>query len=130
MQNNILPSNMFLVSRVASSDKMLCPANSIYVVCWDILGAILGRDSRYLKPWGRAIVYIVHCIMYILYSVQFIEERQKKRSSLLFGGQEFIQFIAAVVVLSRTILKNRINSSISFNSSYLFYSNTISYILL
>ena len=53
-------------------------------------------------------------------------QKNRQRSSLLFGGKEFIQFLAALAILPRTILKNRINLSFSFklslcNSSY--YSN-------
>ena len=43
-----------------------------------------------------------------------------QRSSLLhmFWGDEFVQFLAALAVLPRTILKNRMNSSFYFKSSW------------
>ena len=48
---------------------------------------------------------------------QLIEEcyrqNKKHKSSLLFGGEELIQFFAALEVLPRTILKNCMNSSFS-----------------
>ena len=34
------------------------------------------------------------------------------------GGKDFIQFLAALTILPRAILKNRMNSSFSFNSSW------------
>ena len=40
----------------------------------------------------------------------YSKEEKRQRSSLLFGGEEFIQFLAALAVLSRTVLKNRMNS--------------------
>ena len=44
------------------------------------------------------------------------EEKAKVVASV--WGEEFIQFLAALAVLPRTILKNRMNSSFSFKSSW------------
>ena len=47
-------------------------------------------------------------------------EKQRKRSSRRFGGggAEFIQFLAALAVLSQSIWQKRFNSTVSFNSTY------------
>ena len=44
------------------------------------------------------------------------EEKAKVVASL--WGAEFIQFLAALAILPRKILKNRMNSSFSFESSW------------
>ena len=74
--------------------------------------------------WACRIVatrYVKSCHVLICCWVVPKEERyrqmKRQRSSLLFLGAEFIQFLAALVILPRTILKNRINSSFSFKSS-------------
>ena len=76
------------------------------------------------STWACRIVatrYVKSCHVLICCWVVPNEERyrqmKRQRSSLLFLGEEFIQFLAAPVILTRTILKNRTNSSFSFKSS-------------
>ena len=38
-----------------------------------------------------------------------IKTEEEQRVSLLIGGDEFIQFLAVLAVLTRTILNNRMN---------------------
>ena len=44
------------------------------------------------------------------------EEKAKVVASV--GEEEFVQFLAVLAVMPRTILKNRMNSSFSFKSSW------------
>ena len=44
-------------------------------------------------------------------------EKQRQRSLRLFGGQIFVQFLAALSVLPRSVLKKRLNSSYSSKST-------------
>ena len=44
-------------------------------------------------------------------------EKQRQRSSCLFGGAEFVQFLAALAVLHESIWKKRLNSSYSSKST-------------
>ena len=44
-------------------------------------------------------------------------EKQRQRSSCLFGGPDFNQFLAALAVLPRSIWKKRMNSSDSSKST-------------
>ena len=46
------------------------------------------------------------------------EEKTKVVASVGGGGEKFIKFLAAIAVLPMTILKNRMNSSFSFKSSW------------
>ena len=46
------------------------------------------------------------------------KDRSKGKGRRFCLGEEFIQFLVALAVLPRTILKNRINSSFSFKSSW------------
>ena len=50
-------------------------------------------------------------------------QKTKQMSSLQFGGEEFIQCLAALTVLPRTILKNWTNSSFCFKSSWCNFSS-------
>ena len=46
-----------------------------------------------------------------------IKTEEKANVVAAVWGEEFFQFLAALVILARTILKNRMNSSFSFKSS-------------
>ena len=48
------------------------------------------------------------------------KQKARQRSSHLFGGQNFVQFLATLAVLSRSIWKKRLNSTVSFNWLQLF----------
>ena len=48
------------------------------------------------------------------------KQKARQRSSHLFGGKNFVQFLATLAVLSRSIWKKRLNSTVSFNWLQLF----------
>ena len=54
--------------------------------------------------------------LFSTYSVKICNsQKRRQRSSLLFGGAEFIQFLAALAVFHQDDIKKRMNSSYSSN---------------
>ena len=57
-------------------------------------------------------------LVYCKWYRRMIKTEEKAKVVAFVRGEEFIQFFAALAILPRTILKNRMNSFFSFKSSW------------
>ena len=92
------------------------PPVSLHVLCLQDQFDI-PRDIGLWRWWESHRLFIL-CNSWRKYREEGHIQKGRQRSSLMFWGAKFIQFLAALAILPRKTVKNRMSSSFCFKSSW------------